>query len=81
MTEEEAKTKWCPHVRFVVDNPSYAVSAGNKYSDGAFSVESCCMASDCMMWMTQPIRIENSKSELIRIEEHGYCGIGGFNGN
>ena len=38
MTEEEARTKWCPHVRFP--------DAGNRSE----YYNSKCIASDCMMW-------------------------------
>lgn len=46
MTEDKAKTKWCPHVRHMVYPNTVDPSGGNMphYS-------SCCIASDCMMWV------------------------------
>ena len=72
MTEEEAKTKWCPMAR---TSQGLGANGFNRIDEGKPSKDSFCMASDCMMWREQLIRIENTKSELIRIEEHGYCGL------
>lgn len=38
MTEENAKTKWCPHARFNGDNIAESGDLAK------------CIASDCMMW-------------------------------
>ena len=53
MTEEEAKTKWCPHVRVVVADEG----TGNRWpkSHGAegdldFGTDNCCLGSACMQW-------------------------------
>jgi len=46
MTEEEAKTKWCPQARVAAvegDGP-------NRRYDGAPIRGSLCLASGCMMW-------------------------------
>ena len=43
MTEEEAKTKWCPHFRV----KHYTTAAA--IPDNTLDAE-CCIASDCMMW-------------------------------
>ena len=50
LTEEEAKTKWCPHVRQAAPVDSEASgTAGNKY--GKKQLEGAiCMASACMAW-------------------------------
>ena len=48
MTEEEAKTKWCPMVRFG-DTGSVSNRRMNGGSGGAGEY-SRCIASDCMMW-------------------------------
>ncbi|KAA1057196.1 hypothetical protein [Azospirillum argentinense] len=46
MTEEEARTKWCPHARQSTDNfTTYNRSESGKVDD------SCnCVASDCAAW-------------------------------
>lgn len=55
MTEEEAKTKWCPFVRLIPATDQHRVAtnrgeyAGDKpkYSD---SGNTCCVASACAAW-------------------------------
>jgi len=52
MTEDEAKTKWCPHVRHTalpMSNGDAAVY-DNRSSEVAFHVAGCCIASECMAW-------------------------------
>ena len=50
MKEEEAKTKWCPQVRF------HSGADGGVYSNviGGGTDDDCtkCIASDCMMWVS-----------------------------
>ena len=51
MTEQEARTKWCPMARvstYSVGNP--AESAANRTDEGTPYPASRCIASDCMMW-------------------------------
>lgn len=61
MTEDEAKTKWCPFVRIVTgtiaaDKTSQHASiqpAYNRVAEGhnwAFPGGGCCIASACMAW-------------------------------
>lgn len=47
MTEEEAKTKWCPHMRI----SSYTGQAAINTTAEEFRYK--CIASDCMMWVTK----------------------------
>ena len=42
MTEEEARTKWCPMVR--------SVGGVNRGYNGKSMADTLCLASDCMMW-------------------------------
>lgn len=49
MTEEEAKTKWCPFAR-VVDRQVELTAAANRWYGNAFSSNSCCIGSACMAW-------------------------------
>lgn len=68
MTEQEARSKWCPMVR----NNWHGTST-NRGDRG--SIETCsCIASDCMMWRW------NRKLTDVNSEEkftEGYCGLGG----
>lgn len=72
MTEEEAKTKWCPFARFVIDATT-AFPMGNRF-DGAASGESkvgqeaaaqcLCIASACMAWRA----VDPNRPDLRRLE-------------
>ena len=63
MTEDEAKTKWCPMARLASGGGSV-----NRYYVGGMgggpTTGSNCIASGCMMWR------ETSS-------QHGYCGLAG----
>ena len=61
MTEQEAKTKWCPMVRA----PMLIAPAipGNKYGANAK-----CVGSDCMMWRW---------IDGVETDSGGYCGLAG----
>lgn len=69
MTEEEAKTKWCPFSRVGIEGrSSVAVNrASGDGTGGPYDVveETRCIASACMAW-----RAGNSS-------ESGYCGLAG----
>jgi len=79
MTEEEAKTKWCPMARLVAgqETDEYGVTLvpDNQVSFNrmAYTKETklpagaYCVASDCMMW-----RWYNDGGR-----DQGYCGLGG----
>ena len=74
MTEEEAKTKWCPMVRFVI-GPDTATWQGVAYTNRCRGLEPAtvtCIASDCMMWREDPTRkeVENGYHA-----NNGYCGL------
>jgi len=72
MTEEQAKTKWCPHARCVVDAPHYA--SGNIFGENREK----CIASDCMMWKWRIDKtgaaIANAQAD-VGLEPDGYCGV------
>lgn len=86
MTEDEAKTKWCPHVR--VGGPMQSEAEGtaaNRWpaddpvrSDSPYR----CIASACMAW-----RAEEAEQAFLQHTDreggvhvtikHGYCGLAG----
>lgn len=61
MTEEEAKSKWCPFTR--VDSIHIApnrVPYGNQFADGSY-----CVGPKCMAW------------RWLTVGSDGYCGLAG----
>ena len=68
MTEDEAKTKWCPMVRLAPLGPgeSYKKST-NRMGKG--DPDSCCIASDCMAWRWF--------GRGAARPDRGYCGLAG----
>ena len=85
MTEDEAKTKWCPFARYV----SIRGEGINRWiHEGETQTNpepSRCIASDCMAWRwtTAPDRAESYAREAPRAHrEHpfvakGHCGLAG----
>jgi len=67
MTEQEAKTKWCPMVRHVTTNGC---------NSSGFET---CIASDCMMWRYKTngqMGYDRNPDDICLAS--GYCGLGGF---
>lgn len=79
MTEDEAKTKWCPMSRVVSgDKEAGVVSAvafNRTMNVGTVPVEigypkgACCIGSGCMMWRW------GKPSMGPGYPDHGYCGL------
>ena len=67
MTEEEAKTKWCPMVRGTYSN--------RYVSEIGFSKDQACLASGCALWRWENTSFVKGTEE----DKHlaGYCGLGG----
>ena len=61
MTEDEAQTKWCPHVRFVDCEDRLYDNRPSSMQNGAK-----CLGAGCMAW-----RWINPDSEA----PEGYCGL------
>lgn len=77
MTEAEAKTKWCPMVRYsVFDYESRSeVIATNRQKD---NVDGNCIGSACMMWRWHLGDDPESRSKGgICLPPTGYCGLAG----
>ena len=69
MTEEEAKTKWCPMSREIMWTDRH----GNHFDQPVVTnIEGVCRASDCMMW-----RWETKTHPVSRDTDTGHCGLGG----
>ena len=80
MTEDEAKTKWCPYARLVSGGGAGFNRAAPPDIDAApmISVAVCCIASECMAWRWEP-----SDGDMARqynnpnADRHGFCGLAG----
>ena len=77
MTEEEAKTKWCPMVRH------YAVGEGD-HSSNRMDMSTRCLGSECMAWrwLTPPgttVQVPTSSGlyQATTSPGNGYCGMAG----
>jgi len=63
MTEDEAKTKWCPMARNFATDQNGNHGVGNRDADGPMAISNC-LASGCMAW-----RVLGQRT--------GYCGLAG----
>jgi hypothetical protein len=79
MTEDEAKTKWCPHVRVLSDEGSMVIATVNR--GGGLQADANCIASDCMMWRETDCESDPQAScmpgEEVDCLPTGYCRLGG----
>lgn len=77
VTEQEAKTKWCPHARLRSLNGDVAI---NRATDGSSATRSKCLASECMAWKwvygNSPAEQAERKPHGMAVKEpKGYCGL------
>ena len=72
LTEEEAKTKWCPQRR----DPWFDYSNGEKVYVSCNDPSECkCFASGCMMWRWEVTNPNYEGPE--KYHDKGYCGLAG----
>lgn len=55
VTEVEAKEKWCPFVSITTNSDGMDILIFNSRGEGGNSVNTRCIASDCMAWETVDI--------------------------
>jgi len=82
MTESEAKTKWCPMVRFyVADHDHYDNKPQNDGFGKADKNSGFCIGSACMMWRWNEPQNINFKGDppysMVGEDMNGYCGLSG----
>lgn len=63
MTEEEAKTKWCPQYRIIIG------TSGRAFSNRDNDISAKCIASDCMMWKGE------TDADGQELAWTGHCGL------
>ncbi len=81
MTEDEAKTKWCPFSQMQTGH----VALGNRIANGQPMSGAQCIGSACMMWRARELTL--SEMSAVKDEEtaalarkimlQGYCGLAG----
>jgi len=67
MTEEEARKKWCPHIRVVGSNRD------NRTTPPKLEQKFRCIASDCMMWEETTELVGSPPDEYYSTD--GDCGL------
>ncbi len=76
MTEDEAKTKWCPFVRRQFDYQTVAVNRTARVGQtDELPHQALCIGSECMAWRkftTLQINARHDEDEWM-----GYCGLAG----
>lgn len=82
MTEEHARTKWCPHMRQPACMPDGTSVAVNFLpADNGPDCRGNCIASDCMAWRWDdgegPEYVESLKAVRMKKVATGYCGLAG----
>ena len=69
MTEDKAKTKWCPMVRSSIGSPGWIASVNIIPGDDGSPMHAKCIASGCMMWRRH--------CDGRALMNTGYCGLAG----
>lgn len=77
VTEEEARTRWCPFAR-----EGYASTGGYNRWGGAFGDGLHCFASQCMAWRAETRRMPDPEKSSSGWRKEptgrGYCGLAGL---
>lgn len=78
LTEDEAKTKWCPHAVASHTDPRRGFHAGETRDEHCFT----CIASECMMWRWGFRDAKMGEARLARAlrddpPTRGWCGLAG----
>ena len=75
MTEDQAKTKWCPMVRVAYSGGSYNRNslAGTAHVD---TKDIRCIGSDCMMWGMKYVEQVDERNVSVLVPDY-YCGLAG----
>jgi len=74
MTEEEARTKWCPMARVTAGNGHVSFNRDDASMPGYLkqAKSANCIASDCMMWVEDTsTNISTGASRICG----GHCGL------
>lgn len=82
MTEEEAKTKWCPFARPSQNHPDECGEIrGNRalpYEPRTYPDSCLCLGSACMAWRWNKVLVRGCDEEgdmMATSHTHGHCGL------
>lgn len=79
MTEDEAKTKWCPKANPQIGGPE-CPGNGNRFEDALGSqayMDTRCIASACMAWRSISAQTVVNGAARSYNTDSGYCGLAG----
>jgi len=84
MTEDEAKLRWCPMVRYYngddgANSTNRSPEVWSKENHGATSrTNAHCIGSQCMAWRTSHTSVTAGGTIVTEAEPgHGWCGLAG----
>lgn len=81
MTEDEAKTKWCPFARKPWTSYDATPQGVNRARDGAKAVKCNCLASGCMAWRVETearwFDAVGQGAHVKQVSVGGHCGLAG----
>lgn len=76
LTEEEARTKWCPFFRAAIGvGPSDGVEIVSNRMRERGNGACTCIGSDCMAWRWSEFPYSEEGGSKIR--RYGFCGLAG----
>lgn len=77
MTEDEAKSKWCPHVVASHTDPRAAPSQYEREAGATSPFRHNCIGSACMAWRVPHNVVDQDGYGIPNTQGHGYCGLAG----
>jgi hypothetical protein len=75
MTEDDARRRWCPMVRYSSDEEATCNRDHGMVALGLMNRAYFCIASDCMMWQWKILVTEEDGIEMPLKSHGGYCGL------
>lgn len=80
MTEEKARTKWCPYALtngIAMEAPLKAIGFPiNRGNMGTVAEATRCLGSDCMKWEWIGSPFNSVQPAHLDEDDEGYCGLG-----
>jgi len=70
LTEAEAKTKWCPQIRY-----GNEPGCNRNWTPEGAEMLVCCIASECMMWRWAAYTIVHGLGAPKEERAEGFCGL------